>query len=67
MSSRTLDRDPLRPRLTAKDIAALLQMTPKTINKWRRAGKMPPCHILPSGDTVWDPRDVERWLESRKG
>lgn len=57
----------LAPKLTVADLAVLLRRTPKTIRRWRLRGKMPPCIILPDGETVWDPRDVEKWLESRKG
>jgi helix-turn-helix protein len=66
-AARPQSAEPLRPRLTVRDLAAILRRSPRTIQKWNRLGKMPPCHILPDGDSVWDPRDVEKWLESRKG
>lgn len=50
------------PLLTAKDLAARLQVDARTIRRWRKAGKIPPGIELGRSVIRWPADQIERWL-----
>jgi excisionase family DNA binding protein len=48
--------------LTAEQAAAILQLSPKTIKDWLRAGKLPGCKI----GRLWrvKPEDLEAFIQA---
>jgi excisionase family DNA binding protein len=51
--------------LSVNEVAALLQIPPKTLYQWRFRGEGPPA-IRIGRHLRFDPRDLERWVESHK-
>ncbi len=47
---------------SAGEVAEYLSVSPKTVNRWRREGRLP-AHRLPSGYYRYDPAEVEDALE----
>ncbi|MDB4621793.1 helix-turn-helix domain-containing protein [Rubripirellula sp.] len=49
--------------VTAKDVSKLLGLSVRTVNNWRRAGKLPPPVTNPKpGYRRWQRRDIEIWV-----
>lgn len=54
-----------RPLLTPDDVGHWLAMTARNVKRLAREGVLP--HIsLPTGDIVFEPEEISRWVESRK-
>ncbi len=52
--------------LTKQDLAAALQVTPRTISKWVHAGWIPaPIYVAPQAPR-WCPCEFERWKRKQK-
>ena len=52
--------------LSVGDLAELLQIDPKTVRRWREAGKLPPG-IEIGGIVRWRSENVDAWLEEQRG
>lgn len=55
--------------LKTEELAELIKVKPSTLCRWRQAGKGPAFIKMtdnPNGAVKYDPKDVEKWLESRK-
>ena len=63
--SKVQGRAPVR-LLSVEEVAELLQVPVRTIYQWRFRGEGP-AGMRIGRYTRFDPRDVERWLEGRKG
>ncbi len=54
--------------LTKTQLAELLGVSPRTVDRMVAAGTAPPMTLLPNGRRRWRRGDVRRWLsERRKG
>lgn len=55
----------MQPKLmTSKETADSLRVTVRTLMKWKKLGKGPPCHKL--GNRLrYDAADVAAWLKSQ--
>ncbi len=53
-----------RRLLTARDVAALLQVDAKTVRRWREEGKLPPAVEL-GGVVRWLAEDLAVWLKEQ--
>jgi len=52
--------------LKPSDLAALFQVTKKTITVWHRAGEMPQP-VIKSGNVVrWQKQTIRNWLERKE-
>jgi len=51
------------PLLTARQVGELLGMSPGTVLRWTRLGKLPALK-LPSGAIRYRAEELERWLEA---
>jgi predicted site-specific integrase-resolvase len=53
--------------ITKKQVAELAGVTPDTIVRWDRAGKMPPPRLRAGtlGRRLWDDDDIKRWLQDQ--
>jgi len=60
------DDEPMEPLLTAKEMAALLQVHRKRLYRLVESGEAPPS-IRIGNEIRFPPRDFRLWLESRKG
>ncbi|GAA1516761.1 hypothetical protein GCM10009677_57580 [Sphaerisporangium rubeum] len=64
--------EPLSPSVdgwyTTEELAQMLKVDPSTLRRWRtgRPIQGPPFVQLSSRVTLYDVRDVRRWLESRR-
>jgi predicted DNA-binding transcriptional regulator AlpA len=64
------DQPPLPRLLTAAEVATLLRMSYKTLEKMRADGNGPPYFRLgggPKSKVVYNLNEVLAWLEGRKG
>jgi excisionase family DNA binding protein len=52
------------PLLTARRVADLLGVSPETVLRWVRTGKLPALR-LPSGQIRFREDEIDRWLEGR--
>jgi excisionase family DNA binding protein len=48
--------------LTAREVAGMLAVSPETVLRWARAGKVPSVR-LPSGAIRFVPDQIDVWLE----
>jgi predicted DNA-binding transcriptional regulator AlpA len=48
---------------STKEVAALLDMSPETIRKWRAKNYGPQFSKQLDGSVVYEKRDIEAWLE----
>ena len=56
-----------RPRLmTTDDLAALLQVHPDVVKRWRQTGEGPAFVTLSRTAVRYQPRAVSEWLDSRQ-
>lgn len=56
-----------RPRLmTTADLAALLQVHPDVVKRWRQTGEGPAFVTLSRTAVRYQPRAVSDWLDSRQ-
>ena len=55
-----------KPLLSARGVAERLGVDPKTVRRWREAGKLPPA-IDVAGVLRWRPEEIEAWLREREG
>lgn len=54
----------MSPLLTIEDVAAALKVEPKTVYKWKAAGKIA-CIVLPGGDLRFREEWLNNWLEKK--
>lgn len=54
----------LEPLLTTKQVAELLQLHPKTVERMARAGRIPSHRV--SGRARFQPSDIASWLAARR-
>lgn len=53
-------------RLTIQDVADYLKVKPRTIKRWREAGKFcAPDGMLPSGKPLWKKESIDGLLEAK--
>jgi predicted DNA-binding transcriptional regulator AlpA len=52
--------------LSRKELAAALNVSTRTVDRWIREGTGPPATLLPSGRRRWRWGDVEVWLRQRR-
>lgn len=60
-----MDNGTPSPFLTVDELAAMLQVTPKTIYAWRQSGVCPPC-VRVGKYLRFRRTDVEDWLVQAK-
>ena len=53
--------EPSAPLLAVAGLARLLDVTEKTVRRWRDEGRLPPA-VEVGGVVRWRPEDVDRWL-----
>jgi predicted DNA-binding transcriptional regulator AlpA len=51
--------------LRRKQVAARLGIDPRTVDLWRKRGKIPAPSIMNS-IPVWDSEELEAWLKAKK-
>lgn len=51
--------------LTAKEVAGLWRVSPKTVIRWARSGRLPSI-ALGARSVRFDRGEMERWFETRK-
>ncbi len=54
--------EPSAPLLAVADLARLLNVTEKTVRRWRDEGRLPNA-IVVGGVVRWRPEDIDRWLQ----
>jgi predicted DNA-binding transcriptional regulator AlpA len=52
--------------LTKVEVAQLLRVSVRTLDRMLAAGDGPPPILLPSGRRRWRRGDVEQWIETRR-
>jgi len=52
--------------LSRVELAKVLHVSTKTLDRWRRTGEGPRFITLPGGAIRYRWADVERWLQERK-
>ena len=52
--------------LSRKELAAALNVSTRTVDRWIREGTGPPATLLPSGRRRWRWGDVQKWLRQRR-
>jgi excisionase family DNA binding protein len=52
--------------LTTRAVASLLKVSPETVLRWHRSGKLPGGRRLSSNLLRFDSDEVARWLEGRR-
>jgi predicted DNA-binding transcriptional regulator AlpA len=52
--------------LSRKELAAVLTVSARTVDRWIRDGTGPPATVLPSGRRRWRWGDVQTWLRERR-
>jgi excisionase family DNA binding protein len=52
--------------LSRKELAAVLGVSTRTVDRWIRDGEGPPATLLPGGRRRWRWGDVEAWLHHRR-
>lgn len=55
----------MKQMLTTKDLAAMLHRKVETVRGWRAAGKGPAYRQLGARQILYDPDDVQTWLDSK--
>jgi excisionase family DNA binding protein len=53
-----------RPWLTSRQVAAQLHVTPKTVSRWAKEGRLPHRRTL-GGHRRYDPEHIERLVQAR--
>lgn len=54
--------------LTEKEVADLTRLSPKTIGKWRRDGRLPrACWLRLGGRVVYRRDEIEAWITAQAG
>lgn len=53
--------------LTKRDVARLAHVSPRTIERWIRAGEIPAPRRLGPRRVFWHPETIQRWLAERLG
>lgn len=51
--------------LTAREVAGMLGVSPETVLRWTRAGKLPAIR-LPGGAIRYREADLDEWLTGRR-
>lgn len=54
------------PLLTTRQVAELLAVSPETILRWHRSGKLPGGRRLGCNVLRFDPVEIEAWLEGTR-
>lgn len=52
--------------LTTAEVSALLGVPPETLRYWRHLDKGPLCYRLGGKRVVYDPADLNAWVERQK-
>jgi excisionase family DNA binding protein len=52
--------------LTTREVAELLALSPETVLRWHRSGKLPGGRRLGCNVLRFDAREVEAWLEGTR-
>jgi excisionase family DNA binding protein len=52
-----------RPWLTSKQVAARLHVTPKTVSRWAKQGRLP-CRRTLGGHRRFDPEQIEQLVRA---
>ena len=51
--------------MSVAELAAILALSPRTLHRWRQAGKGPPHYLI--GNRVWYRwREVQAWADARR-
>lgn len=61
-----LGRGRVSELLTTRDVGAMLAVSPETVLRWHRSGKLPGGRRLSSNLLRFDADEVERWLEGTR-
>lgn len=61
MAHHSHTADPLQ-LINKHELAALLAVTPRTIDRWRSSGHFPPAIALSDRIVVWRRADIDAWL-----
>jgi predicted DNA-binding transcriptional regulator AlpA len=62
-NARPVDENTL---LSRKELAAALNVSTRTVDRWIHEQTGPPATLLPSGRRRWRWGDVETWLRQRR-
>lgn len=57
---------PLPPLLTPQEVGDWLSLPSERVTRLARRGEIP-CIELPGGELAFDPDDLARWLDARRG
>lgn len=52
--------------LTTAEVSALLGVPPETLRYWRHLDRGPRCYRLGGKRVVYDPADLDAWIERQK-
>jgi predicted DNA-binding transcriptional regulator AlpA len=67
MGSKPNIIEPLAPLLTKQQVAAFLNVRPRTVDRFRRDDKcFPQPRWLSDGTPRWLPHELHNWVNSRK-
>jgi DNA-binding transcriptional MerR regulator len=55
-----------RAVLTTVDVAHDADVAESTVRWWRKTGRLVPAAVTSRGQALYEPRDVERFLERRR-
>ena len=59
--------DELPDLLTVREVADILRVSPLTIKRWGKRGKLPAIRINSRGDRRYKKEDIQKFIDQKKG
>lgn len=66
MDTKTAPPSPAKPFVGVRDVAAMLGISPRTLEGWCAQDRMPKPYYRIGGRLMWRPADVETWIETHR-